>query len=64
MVVDLKTGGKFIYVCDEVKKKELEVAGYKLIRKADKFWIFLNKEREGVAFTHNDNVVINNILTF
>lgn len=59
----MKVDGKFIYVCDENKKSELEAAGYKLIQKTEKFWVFLNNQNT-MAFSQNSGVAINNTLTF
>lgn len=59
----LRVDGKFIYVCDDTKKQELEASGFKLVQQTEKFWVFLN-DRKDFVFTQDSKVAINNILTF
>lgn len=59
----MEVDGKFIYVCDEQKKDEFEAAGYKLMQKTEKFWVFLNN-KNAMTFVQNSDIAINNILTF
>lgn len=59
----MRVDGKFIYVCDDIKRQELEAAGFKLVQQTEKFWVFLN-DRKDFVFTQDSKVAINNILTF
>lgn len=59
----LRVDGKFIYVCDDAKKRELEAAGFKLVQQTEKFWVFLNDKRD-FAFVQDSKVTMSNILTF